>query len=118
LSSGFSSEEHLPRGVAVGPTPIGPFVIKSLYVPLLTNGSSIYFWVDSKQNAYVVLNNFAKPNTNLAVAKLTDDYTNVAVVGPYFGLPKAGVEGGGIFERNGIWYVMSGAGCCFLSCRC
>jgi len=103
----------LPRGVAVGPSPIGPFTIVSMYVPLLTNGSSIYFWVDSKQDAYVVLNNFAKSNTNLAVAKLTDNYTAVAAVGEYFGLPNAGVEGGGIFERNGVWYAMSGSGCCF-----
>lgn len=61
----------------------------------------------------MVFNDFSRSNTNLAVAQLTDDYLGVAAIGDYFGMPSYGVEGGGIFSRNGTWYVMSGTGCCF-----
>jgi len=109
----FSPHLSLPRGVAVADSPNGPFEIVNFTVPGFGNGSSVFFWIeDSTQNAYMVFNDFSRPNQNLAVALLTDDYLGVAKVGPYFGA-SVGLEGGGIFERNGTWYVMSGTGCCF-----
>lgn len=49
----------------------------------------------------------------ICVSKLAPNMTDVAESSSQI---KAPGEGGGIFERDGRWYIMQGHGCCFCAC--
>eukprot|EP00755_Sulcionema_specki_P038027 Sspe_Gene.110109::Locus_90443_Transcript_1_1_Confidence_1.000_Length_1157::g.110109::m.110109 len=105
------------QGVAISRSgPAGPFAL------FLDNGfpvvqglpsADLYLWVDSTGTAYMKHNLGSPPHGNF-VSRLTENYTAIAETSPpiengtYY-------EGGGIFERDGVWYVMFGKGCCFCS---
>lgn len=101
------------QGVATSKSPIGPF--HYVGVPPIADqppSADLYLWVDSDtQKAYMKHNVGPAPNGNL-VSLLNDDYTSINRTsgpienGTYY-------EGGGIFKRNGSWFVMFGKGCCF-----
>ena len=48
--------------------------------------------------------------SGVCVAKLAKNLTSVVDSSAPLNVPG---EGGGIFERNGRWYIMQGSGCCF-----
>jgi len=116
----WNPKQTLPRGVAVSDSPTGPFVIKHFVAPgFYHNGSSFFLWQDNL-DAYMVYNEFhgsGAGGNNLRVVKLADDYTSIikSQSSANFGMKEYGVEGGGIFKRNGLWHVLSGTGCCFCS---
>ncbi len=54
-----------------------------------------------------------KRGEGICVAKLAPNLTDIAGSSTKINAPG---EGGGIFERNGRWYIMQGHGCCFCWC--
>lgn len=51
-----------------------------------------------------------KRGPGICVAKLAPNLTDIASSSEMISCPG---EGGGIFERDGRWYIMQGHGCCF-----
>jgi hypothetical protein len=101
-------------------------ILLVLLVLLLTTATLSFFWTGSDGDTYMKHNggcNGSAPviapggqctriakGGGVCVAKLAKNLTSVLDVrGP---IPVPG-EGGGIFERNGRWYIMQGSGCCF-----
>eukprot|EP00038_Savillea_parva_P009838 m.186169 g.186169 ORF g.186169 m.186169 type:complete len:710 (-) comp16687_c0_seq1:65-2194(-) len=93
--------------VAESSTPGGPFVTKhynvTMPIPKARIGDFDMF-VDDDGSAYHV-------RTGFAIVKLNDNYTGPAEGMSSFSTPKPS-EGPVMFKRNGIYYVMSGTGCC------
>ena len=115
------------RGVAVSTSPVGPFTIAHDCVPNLQLGSDFFFWTGSDGEIYMKHNGGCDGTAPVAkagepcpehpgkgpgvcVAKLAANLTDIESSSHPIDAPG---EGGGIFERNGRWYVMQGSGCCF-----
>lgn len=102
---------------AVSDSPVGPFKIVHNQVPNLQLGSDFFFWTGSDGATYMKHNGGCgqhkvppKRGSGICVAKLTPNMTDIAASSPLIDAPG---EGGGIFERDGRWYIMQGHGCCF-----
>ena len=109
-------------------SPTGPFKIVHDCVPNLQLGSDFFFWTGSDGEIYMKHNGGcdgsapvvrpgeacpAKPpkrGPGICVAKLAPNLTDIVESSHMLSCPG---EGGGIFERNGRWYIMQGSGCCF-----
>ena len=122
------------RTVAVSKNPTGPFEPVSWSVPNIHTGNQFEFWPDPNTGT-VYAQISMKPGEvgmPLEVVQLTPDLLGVvpnrtsglirappsawAPVLPHASAGPASVnrlEGGGIFEHGGKWFVMSGATCCF-----
>ena len=105
------------RGVAVSESPTGPFKIVHDSVPNLQLGSDFFFWTGSDGRTYMKHNGGCgqgiKPphkGSGVCVARLAPNMTDIDATSPLLDAPG---EGGGIFERDGRWYIMQGHGCCF-----
>ena len=122
------------RVTAVSKHPTGPFEAVSWEVPGLHTGNQFETWRDDASGAvYAAIN--MKPGFSdmpLAVVQLSPDLlsvmpnqTSAPIRAPASAwqpvLPHASagprsvgrLEGGGIFQHGGRWFVMSGATCCF-----
>lgn len=109
--------DKFARGVAVSESPTGPFSIVHDSVPNLQLGSDFFFWPGSDGRTYMKHNGGCgqgiqppKKGNGICVARLAPNMTDVDASSPLIDAPG---EGGGIFERNGRWYIMQGHGCCF-----
>lgn len=118
------------RGVAVSSSPAGPFTIVHHCVPNLQLGSDFFFWT-APDGIYMKHNGGCagdgavvrpgepcptapvKRGQGICVAKLSNNLTDIAESSRPIQAPG---EGGGIFEREGRWYIMQGHGCCFCKC--
>ena len=105
------------RGVAVSDSPVGPFKIVHDSVPNLQLGSDFFFWTGSDGEVYMKHNGGCgqgivppKRGSGICVARLAHNLTDIAASSPLINAPG---EGGGLFERDGKWYIMQGHGCCF-----
>jgi hypothetical protein len=110
------------RGVAVSSSPVGPFKIVHDSVPNLQLGSDFFFWTGSDGRTYMKHNGGCgqgpngtsikppKRGNGICVARLAPNMTDVDASSALIDAPG---EGGGIFEREGRWYIMQGHGCCF-----
>jgi len=119
------------RGVATADTPTGPFKIVHNCVPNLQLGSDFFFWTGTDGEVYMKHNGgcegdgaIVKPGeacpthpprrgAGICVARLAHNLTDIAESSKRIDAPG---EGGGIFERDGRWYIMQGHGCCFCWC--
>ena len=122
------------RVVSVSKSPVGPFEPVTFSAPNLHTGNQFEFWQEQKTGTVYAATNM-KPGYHdmpLEVVELAPDLLSVLpnrTSGP-IRAPKhawdevishasAGpasigrLEGGGIFEHNGKWFLMSGATCCF-----
>lgn len=112
-------------------SPTGPFEVVS-WDANLPQASDAYAWTDPSTGiAYLKHNGAPVPvnGTNIAaqyVTQLTPDMlaiepnaTSEALIAPWDPLPPyhqgavGCTEGGGIFEHQGLWFVMAGTCCCF-----
>ena len=120
------------KAVAVSDSPIGPFESVS-WDTGLAQGSDSYFWQDQDDplgTVYVKHNGAPPPGENRGahfVSQLSPDLlsflpnkTSAAMMVPALPVPPAYQgnwpscsEGGGIFKRDGLWYVMAAVCCCF-----
>lgn len=118
------------RGVAVSSSPTGPFTIVHDCIPNLTLGSDFFFWKGPDGDTYMKHNGCGGDGTivkpggqcpttpprrgdGICVSKLASNMTDIVESSPQIEAPG---EGGGIFERDGTWYIMQGHGCCFCFC--
>jgi len=123
------------RGVAVSSSPTGPFTVVHHCIPNLTLGSSFFFWTAPDGDTYMKHNGCGGHGTivepggmcpskkdgghpprrgdGICVSKLAPNMTDVVESSKELKVPG---EGGGIFERDGRWYIMQGHGCCFCKC--
>jgi len=107
------------QGCATSDSPIGPFKFEPQTPWDPSRGSAdLYLWVDPETDQAYMKHNYGTKGTMPIsgpanyVTLLSDDYTKQLKTGP----PIANgtyYEGGGIFKRNGRWYVTFGKGCCF-----
>ena len=107
--------DHGGQGVATSSSPTGPFVINKdggFPVSGLPASADLYLWKHTDDVVYMKHNANGKGMHANYVTQLSADYTKVVATsapienGTYY-------EGGGVFERDGTWYVMFGQGCCF-----
>lgn len=124
------------RAVAVSKSPIGPFEPVSWGVAGLHTGNQFEFWQEEATGTVYAAINMKPgfPDMPLEVVQLSPDLLSVVpnrTSGPIRApadawkpvLPHSDqgeksinrLEGGGIFEHKGKWFLMSGATCCF--CR-
>ena len=122
------------RVVSVSKSPIGPFEAVTFSAPNLHTGNQFEFWQEPNTGTVFAAVNMKPgfPDMPLEVVQLAPDllsvlpnHTSGAIRAPKEAWDKvishasAGassigrLEGGGIFEHGGKWFVMSGATCCF-----
>jgi len=91
--------------VAVSDTPEGPFKTVEDTVKVSGPGrvGDYDIFIDDDAVGYHV-------RTGLVIQKLTSDY--LGFTGEYYSLQNSAVEGPAMFKRNGIYYLLVGAGCC------
>eukprot|EP01116_Phalansterium_solitarium_P010020 TRINITY_DN24401_c0_g1_i1.p1 TRINITY_DN24401_c0_g1~~TRINITY_DN24401_c0_g1_i1.p1 ORF type:complete len:347 (-),score=107.94 TRINITY_DN24401_c0_g1_i1:115-1155(-) len=116
VADGFAVSMY---GVAVSPTPYGPFKVVSTNVSTLAyaNTGDFSLFVDDDGQAYVIYTAHIvgyTPNHRMSVERLTPDY--IATVGSsgnsgFFG--NTFVEAPALFKRNGIYYAVFGQCCCY-----
>ena len=112
-------------GVATADSPIGPFQyawdsqpnVNRGRVPGWTGNADLYIWYSARLGkAYMKHNGQPStapldPQANY-VSELSDDFLSFTATSAPLD-PGTYYEGGGIFERDGSWYVTFGQGCCF-----
>lgn len=103
-------------GLARSPTPVGPFTVVT---PITAQGGKIIsdtvgLFVDDDGTAYVRYNTRDAPLRHV-VEKLTPDWSATtgesAIIFSKQDFPW--YDGGGMFTRNGVYYVMLSFDCCF-----
>ena len=112
-------------GVATSDSPAGPFeyawkvdpAVNRGRVPGWTDNADLYLWYSvSLGKAFMKHNGMPTdaaqdPPANY-VSELSEDFLSTTATSAPIE-PGVYNEGGGIFERNGSWYVTFGQGCCF-----
>jgi hypothetical protein len=91
--------------VAVSPSPGGPFSTVNASVVLGGKGrvGDFDLFLDEDGSAWHV-------RTGLSIQKLSASF--LGPEGPAVDLPNGGVEGPALFKRQGVYYLLVGAGCC------
>ena len=102
------------QGCATSRSPTGPFVFVD---PIPRTGqppsADLYLWVDpDTEEAYMKHNGGAPAVPANFVSLLSANYTAIVATSPPME-NNTYMEGGGIFKRDGRWYVTFGVGCCF-----
>ena len=97
------------KGTAVSRSPGGPFEL--VQWEAAAGSTDFYLWLDIATDAlYMKHNGFPGPES---VSTMSANYLAIAETSPPFGQAQGFTEGGGIFMRDGKFYVMAGYGCCF-----
>ncbi|EJU03258.1 galactan 1-3-beta-galactosidase [Dacryopinax primogenitus] len=88
-------------GVAVSPTPEGPYTFLCSFKPFGADSRDIGLFVDDDENAYLL---YASDwNNNFKIAQLTPDYRNVSnITHVFYG---GGYEAPGIIKKNGTYHL-------------
>lgn len=103
-------------GMAISKDPEGPFQIVT---PITLKGAAVIssttnLFIDSKNNAWLRYNTRDAPLRHV-VELLTPDWLNTTgqFATIYIKNDYPWYEGGGMFERNGLYYIILGTDCCF-----
>jgi len=99
-------------GVAVSDYPQGPFNIVNDDVKVLSSKLGVgdfSLFVDGDKQAYLTYNTIE--GHNLSIEKLNEDYLSSTFENG--GIITSGCEAGALFNRNGIYYLLTDYTCCF-----
>jgi hypothetical protein len=99
-------------GVATSNKPTGPFVVENDNVPVKQNAlgvGDLGVFVDDDGVAYLSYNTIQ--NHKVSIEKLDTNYTASTLEGSEF--IAAHCEAGGMFKRNGWYYLLTDYTCCF-----
>jgi hypothetical protein len=91
-------------GVAVSDKPIGTFTLIKTFRPLGKESRDIGQFIDDDGSAYLIFE--SRPTKGFYIAKLSDDYLDVAKETAFIQAP---LEGGAIVHYKGLYYAIGSA---------